>query len=52
MNNNKNVGEVISNYFSINRQSFEEFYPSERKTIEFVVNAFCLQKTNQSFSQQ
>jgi SAM-dependent methyltransferase len=38
MNNNKNVGEVISNYFSINRQSFEEFYPSEKKTIEFVMS--------------
>jgi len=38
MNNKKNVGEVISNYFSFNRQSFEEFYPSERKTIEFVMS--------------
>ena len=38
MNNNKNVGEIISNYYSTDRQSFEEFYLSERKTIEFVMS--------------
>ena len=35
MNYRKYASEVISNYFKNNRQSLDEFYPTERKTIEF-----------------
>ena len=40
MNYRKYASEVISNYFKNNRQSLDEFYPTERKTIEFVMSNF------------
>ena len=46
MNYNKYTGEVIVNYFNNNRQSMGEFYPTERKTIEFVMsNLIAYEKT-------
>ena len=38
MNYKKYEGEVISHYYSNNRQSWDEFYPTERKTIEFAMS--------------
>jgi len=38
MENKKKSGELISDYFKNNRQSLDEFYPSERTTIEFVMS--------------
>ena len=46
MNYKKYAGKVISNYFNNNRQSLGEFYPTERKTIEFVMsNLIAYEKT-------
>ena len=38
--------------FEHSRYIMLKYEPYWRKTIELVVNAFCLQKTNKSFSQQ